>query len=363
MLQESIYFCRLIQHLKNFLQRITNWEAWPFALIYAPLVPFWIGYIIRSRSVWFFSPSNPKLTFGGMEGEPKREMYDLLPDHLYPTTFNVLPSESFESVLSRLSASAILYPIIVKPEIGGQGILFRKINNEAGLRHYHSLVPTEYIVQRMVHYPIEVSVFHIRHPREKKGMITGFLHKIPLQVSGDGKHTLNELIMLSDKAMKRHNDLHSRHADSWNTIIPNGEKYILSYAANHNRGARFIDLKAEINDGLVRVFDELSIRIDDFYYGRYDIMCNSIGELKQGKNYTILEYNGCGAEPNHFYDTGYSLPGAYREILKHWKLLYAISRYNTLQGIKPWPFMRGAKFIKKTKALYKIMKDADEKIG
>lgn len=363
MLQQSIYFCRLTQYLKNFLKKITNWEAWPFQMIYAPLVPVWLSYILRSGSVWFFTPSNPKLTFGGMEGEPKREMYDLLPDHLYPATFNILPSEKIEAVLSKLSSSAITYPIIVKPEIGGQGILFRKLDNEAGLKHYHSLVPTEYIIQEMVNFPIEVSVFHIRHPKEQKGIITGFLHKIPLQVLGDGMHTLSQLVMLNDKAVKRYNDLRSRHADTWENIIPKGQKYILSYAANHNRGARFIDLKDEIDDDLIAVFDKLSLRINDFYYGRYDIMCNSIAELKQGKNYSILEYNGCGAEPNHFYDTGYSLGGAYREILKHWKLLYAISRYNTAQGVKPWPFKKGLKFLKETKALYKKMKAADEKIG
>ena len=76
--------------MKNIIRTITNWEAWPFKLIYAPITPVWLSYIIRSGSVWFFTPSNPKLTFGGMEGEPKKEMYDLLPVHLFPTTFNAL---------------------------------------------------------------------------------------------------------------------------------------------------------------------------------------------------------------------------------------------------------------------------------
>ena len=360
---EEHLFLRINSALKKFSKKILNWEAWPFELIYAPMVPFWIWYIVRSRAVWFFTSSNPKLTFGGMEGEPKREMYDLLPDDLYPTTFNVLPAESFKDVLAKLSSSTIDYPLIVKPEIGGQGILFRKIDDETALQHYHSLVPAEYIIQRMVNYPIEVSVFHIRHPEEPKGIITGFLHKIPLQVLGDGKHTLNQLVMLNEKAEKRHNDLHSRHSEFWETVIPKGQKYILSYAANHNRGAHFIDLKNEIDDDLINVFDKLSIRINDFFYGRYDIMCNSIEELKQGKNFTILEYNGCGAEPNHFYDTGYSLLGAYKEILKHWKFLYTISKYNSDKGNKPWPLLKGITFRQETKALYKIMKNADKEIG
>jgi hypothetical protein len=319
--------------------------------------------MIKSGAVWFFTPSNPKLTFGGMEGEPKREMYDLLPLHLYPNTFNILPNESFEMVIEKLTTSGIIYPLIVKPEVGGQGILFRKIDDEAALKHYHSLMKFEYIVQEMVHYKMEVSVFHIKHPNEPKGIITGFLHKIPLHVVGDGKHTLKELILQHLKAAKRIEELLPKHVEKWDTTIPANEKYVLSYAANHNRGAHFIDLKDEIDDTLISVFDNLSNTINDFYYGRYDIMCNSVEELKQGKNFTILEYNGCGAEPNHFYDTGYSLGGAYKEILMHWSALYKICKYNRLQGVKPWSFIKGFKFITGAKYLYKKMKIVDDLIG
>lgn len=349
--------------MKSIIQKIKNWEAWPFKLIYAPLVPTWFWYMIKSGAVWFFTPSNPKLTFGGMEGEPKREMYDLLPKNLYPTTFNVLPTDSIESIRKWLAENNIHYSFIVKPEVGGQGILFRKIDTEEELLHYHSNVPVEYIVQAMVHYPIEVSVFHIRHPKEKTGVITGFLHKIPLHVVGDGKHTLHELVSHHEKAKLRIGELHSKHKENWDNIIAAGEKYILSYAANHNRGAHFVDLKNEIDTDLLKIFDDISISINDFFYGRYDIMCNSIAELKQGKNFTILEYNGCGAEPNHFYDTGYTLRNAHKEILKHWKALYTISKYNASQGVKPWAFIRGIKFRRQTMKLFDVMKAADEKIG
>ena len=298
-----------------------------------------------------------------MDGEPKREMYNLLPDHLYPPTFNVLPEEEVWSIKKKLAEHHIEYPFIVKPEVGGQGILFRKIDSEPELEHYHHFIPVEYIIQSMVHYPIEVSVFHIRHPLEKKGKITGFLHKIPLHVVGDGIHSLSELILLHPKAFKRTGELHSKHKENWDLIVPKGEKYVLSYAANHNRGAHFIDLQDQIDDELLRIFDNISIGINDFFYGRYDIMCNSIDELKQGKNFMILEYNGCGAEPNHFYDTGYSLLNAHREILKHWKALYEISKYNASTGIRPWPFLKGIRFRRETVKLFEIMKEADTQIG
>ena len=349
--------------LKKLIHKIFNWEALPFRLLYAPLTPLWAWYMLRSGSVWFFTPSNPKITFGGLEGEPKKEMYDLLPTHLYPKTLYVLPNENFDDILKRIEQAGFNFPFVVKPQVGWQGVLFRKIDKADELKHYHSNMVMEYMVQELVEYPMEVSVFYIRHPQNNKGIITGFLHKVPLQVTGDGKLSLEELVLLHPKGKKRVGELHSKHKEKWHTIIPQGEKCMLSYAANHNRGAHFIDLKGHIDDTLIKMFDQLSNNNNGFFYGRYDIMCSSVEELKAGKNFTILEYNGCGAEPNHFYDTGYTLAGAYREILKHWKALYTISKYNSKNGVKPWPFLKGWRFLQYSKKLNKQMKETDEKIG
>ena len=344
------------------IKKIKNWEQWPFKILYAPIAPVWLWYIIKSRAIWFFTPSNPKLTFGGMEGEPKKEMHDLLPPHLCPVYFNVQPTENFSVIVNKLFEFNINYPLIVKPEVGGQGILFRKINNEKQLRHYHKHVPVEYFIQEFIKYPMEVSLFYYRYPGEKKGVITGFLQKIPLQVTGDGKHTLEELILLNSKSSKRMEEMKGKHAHDFNKVIAEGEKYILSYAANHNRGAQFIDLKEEIDERLVNILDGISHSINDFFYGRYDIMCNSIEEMKQGKNFVILEYNGCGAEPNHFYDTGYTLINAWKEILKHWKILYQISRQNYEAGVNYWPAIKGFRFRLETNKYYKKIKAADKTI-
>ena len=318
--------------------------------------------MLRSGYVWFFTPSNPKITFGGMEGESKKEMYDLLPPELYPKTFYVQTGEATDSIFEQLTKKDILYPFVVKPLCGEQGILFRKIDTAEELINYHAKVPVDYIVQEMLHYPVEVSVFYIRHPLEQKGKITGFLQKIPLHVTGDGLHTLAELVMQHSKGKKRVAELHSRHKEYWDTIIPPGQRYALSHAANHNRGAHFVDLKRHIDETLLHHFDAISKNINDFFYGRYDIMCNSIEDLKAGRNFSILEFNGCGAEPNHFYDTGYTLLAAYREILKHWKALYRISMYNASLGIKPWPYQKGRQFRTEVLKQKKIMKEKDEEI-
>ena len=348
---------------KGIINKIFDWEAWPFELLYLPLTVFLFWYIIKSRSVWFFTSSNPGLTFGGLEGEPKKEMYDLLPEGAYPTTFNVLPGEEIALIQKKLREYKIEYPFIVKPEIGGQGILLRKIDNGKALQHYHALMPWEYMIQSLVHYPMEVSVFYIRHPADQKGIVTGFLHKIPLFVTGSGTETLQHLVSRHPKGEKRLEELYGKHSERWNDVLEKDEKYMLSYAANHNRGAQFVDLKEHIDNKLAEVFDVISLRINDFFYGRYDIMCTNIDDLKAGKNFTILEYNGCGAEPNHFYDTGYTLIGAYKEILKHWKALYQICKYNREHGVKPWPFQKGRKFLVNARKHIKEMKAVDLIIG
>ncbi len=344
----------------SFIKKITNWEQWPFKVLYAPMAPVWIYYMIRSRAFWFFSSSNPKITFGGMEGEPKKEMHELLPSKYRAEYFNVLPDDSFESVIDRLHERQLSYPVIVKPEVGSQGILMRKIEDEEHLKYYHSHVGIEYVVQRYVSYPMEVSLFYYRYPWEKKGNITGFLQKVPMQVKGDGVHTLLELIQAHPKASKRIDNLSPKHKSNFDLVLDEGEIYKLSDAGNHNRGASFIDLKSEIDDSLRKLLDEISLSVNDFFYGRYDILCNSITDLKKGENFIILEYNGCGAEPNHFYDTGYTLRRAYLEIMKHWKKLYTISRYNHLNGYEYWDFTKGLRFCIKTSRHFKQMKLADK---
>ena len=84
----------------------------------------------------------------------------------------------------------------------------------------------------------------------------------------------------------------------------------------------------------------------------------ALKNLNEEKTFLILAYNGCGAEPNHIYDTGYSLGKAYKEIIKYWQALYHISSYNKSQGIKPWPLLKGIRFRQTTRRHYKILKEA-----
>ena len=114
-------------------------------------------------------------------------------------------------------------------------------------------------------------------------------------------------------------------------------------------------------DEMLKIFDEISIRTQ-FYYGRYDIKCQSIEDLRKKQNFTILEFNGSGAEPNHVYHAGYSLFDAYKVFLRHWKVLYEISKYNNQHGVPYWPLIKGWKFLQAAKKNLQLLEEKDKEI-
>lgn len=286
-------------------------------------------------------------------------MYEQLPASFYPQTIYILHDLPFEEVKENVFSQGFTYPFIVKPDVGMKGILFRKIENEDQFRKYHEKIPVEYIVQALVEMPIELSVFYYRHPAQQKGTISGMIQKELLEVYGDGKSTLWELILRHPRAKFRLEEMKLRHEHRLDRILPDGQHFYLSYAGNHNRGARFINLYHLVDEKLLKVFDDLSHYTEKFYYGRYDIKCNSIEELKEGRHFSILEFNGCGAEPNHIYDAGLSIWQAYKEILKHWKVLYKISKYNHENGTPYWTFSRGRDFLAQSRRHFKMLEKYD----
>ncbi|MDQ3110823.1 MAG: hypothetical protein M3R17_13095 [Bacteroidota bacterium] len=346
---------------KNTLYKLTHWEAWDWRIKYIPLIPSWIWYCIRSGSFWFFTPSNPSLKFGGLDGISKKDIYDQLPPDLYPKSIFVSKNLLFDEVEKLFISNTFIYPVAVKPEIGRMGFMFRRIETVTDLKLYHEKMPVNYILQEFIHYPLEVSVFYYRFPGENKGTITGFIKKESLRVVGDGKSSLIELMACSPRALLRMKEMRLKHRDKLNDIIPEGEIFHLSHALNLSRGGRLVSLEHEKDEKLLKLFDELSKYSKHFYYGRYDIKCASVEDLKNGKNFSILEYNGSGAEPHHVYGNGNTLVAACRILLQHWNVLYRISKYNYKNGISYWKWGVGWKFFKDANNHVRLLKQLDAK--
>lgn len=341
---------------KQRLYRLTHWEEWHYHVKYIPLLPVWLWYILRARSVWFFTPANPTLTFGGMDGETKEEMYTQLPPGTYPHSVFIDPDMPEDTVKKLWTASGLKFPVAVKPDVGMGGMMFRKLNNMESLLRYHAYIDRRYVIQEMIHYPMEVAVFYYRMPNQDKGTVSGFISKEKPVVIGDGQSTLKQLVQQHKGVRFMEAEMYAKHRDKWTTIIPNGEAYTLLEVSNRTQGGKMISLAHEMDDRLVAVMDSISKYRNTFLYGRYDIKCNSIEAFKSGKEFSILEFNGCGSGVQHIYGNKYSLFQACRMIVHHWNMMFKIARYNHSKGIPYWSFMKGLKFLQHSKRELKHLK-------
>ena len=107
----------------------------------------------------------------------------------------------------------------------------------------------------------------------------------------------------------------------------------------------FLDDSGSVNEKLVKVMDEICRQIPDFYFGRLDIRYQSRELLEEGKSFFILEVNGAGSEPTHMYDPRHSIFFAWKEIIRHWVILFKISRANHQLGY-PLSFFTGRSGLK-----------------
>jgi hypothetical protein len=335
---------------------ITHWEAWHWFAKYIIIGPVWLWLCIKAKSLWFFTPSNPGIVFGGFLGETKKEIYDQLPDGSYPTSIFIDPKQNIIEVEQSIVLSGLRYPLAVKPNAGMMGYMFRKIESRDQLRQYHAAMKVEYVAQQFCDLPIEVSVFYYRFPGKTKGEITGLVRKDCMYVTGDGTSTLRQLILQYPRAQFRQKELFNKHAGNLNDVLRPGETYILSDALNLSRGGNLVNLEHEKDARLLKIFDDLS-HYTNFYYGRYDIKCSSVEDIKQG-NFVILEFNGCGGEAHHVY-SGFSFFQACRILIQHWVILYEISLHNRNNGILPWNHNEGAEFMANTRKHFSDLKQLD----
>jgi hypothetical protein len=342
---------------------LTHWEQWHYNVKYILLSPVWTWYSLRARSFYFFTPANPTLTFGGMEGGAKSEIYNLLPKDTYPISIYIDPSFKLEHVETLMVENGLAFPIAVKPNVGMMGLMFRKIDNTEELSIYHRTMTKEYIVQQLVHYPTEVSVFYYRIPGKQKGNITGFVRKEALEVIGDGNRTLETLMQhLSNRPGFKYEEWANKHSKRLQEVVAADEIFKLSWVANLSRGARLVSLENEKDEKLLTVFDDISHAAKHLYYGRYDIKCKSIDDLKEGKNFLILEFNGSGAEPHHMYGNGNNFFQASKIIIHHWHMLFSIAKYHNRQGVKYPTLREGLRFTSRANKHFKHLRELDLKM-
>lgn len=321
-----------MRSLKNTIHKILNWEYWNTNVIYFPIFFYWIFLSIKARSLGFFNASNPKIINGGFALESKKEIYDLIPTQYYPDTLFFKAHETLGNIKKALENTSIDFPFIIKPDIGLQGLRVEKIDTWPSLETYLQKTNYAFLVQNCIKYPLEIGLFYYRMPNETQGTITGIVNKEFLIVEGNGKNTVQELIEQNPRFALQLATLQKKYGALLNDVLPTGTKFNLMPYGNHARGSKFTDVSNRVTKKLTETINTICLQIPDFYFGRLDIMFNSWEDLEQGKNLSIIELNGAGSEPTHIYDPKHSIFFAWKEIIKHYDILYKISAYNHQKG-------------------------------
>jgi hypothetical protein len=311
--------------------KLTQYEYWPWYLMYWHVCLHWIYTSIRSGKPLYFTAVNPGMRAGGLDRTSKKEILDLIPAHYQPRTWLVQVSDS---PLVIVETNGLQFPIIAKPDQGCRGKGVMKIDNAAQLDTYHQNCSNQpYLIQEYVDYPLELGVFYSRLPGEAMGCISSLTLKEFLHVRGDGQRTLADLVAAHSRSRFHTQKLSITFAEHWTNVLPEGQILYLEPIGNHSRGTRFINARDWITPDLTHQFNQICRQIPGFYYGRFDLRVPSWEALYAGEDIKIMELNGLISEPTHIYDSTNGLWATYRDLLWHWRRMTHISFANIRQGV------------------------------
>ncbi|MEM8983388.1 MAG: alpha/beta fold hydrolase [Pseudomonadota bacterium] len=314
--------------------RWRRWEYWPSLLIYAPLVPIFVALGLRHRALTVFTAANPAIPLGGFIGESKAAILAALPsDSVAP--WALLPSAQREARIGALddfvAAGASRYPIVLKPDSGERGAAVCIAQDRSAALRYLDEHDGPTVVQRFVGGE-EFGVFYVRHPGESTGSVFAVTIKEPLTLVGDGRSTLEQLILNDARAVALA-DVHcQRHRTSLQSVIERGASYPLVELGTHSRGCVFRDGEHLITEELTRAIDTISKKYSGFYFGRYDVKVANADALMRGDGLCVLELNGVTSEATNIYDPKHSIAAAWAILIRQWRLAYAIGAANRDRG-------------------------------
>ncbi|WP_339924898.1 hypothetical protein [uncultured Cyclobacterium sp.] len=317
-----------MSYKSNFFTKLTHWEYWPTWLVYLPVVFYYFLLSLRARSFFFFTLANPDMEMGGLYNCSKYRQLSKLPDALKPKTIFLQTGSSLESASKALILHGINYPIIAKPDRGERGTAVKVIGCTEQLENYLQESQSDVLLQEFIQSPFEAGVFYYRLPSESSGQIPSIVLKDFLTVIGDGKSNLKDLVNEIPRGRLVSTELFKDGRLNPEEVLVLGKEKLLEPIGNHNRGTKFLDGTHFSNAELVQVFDKISHQLGSFFYGRVDLKAPSLEDFIQGKGIKILEINGVNAEPAHIYDPNAKLFDGIVTLLKHWGIIYQISREN-----------------------------------
>jgi hypothetical protein len=323
-------------------KQISYFEFWPQRYFYAPMFLYWLWLTIRHGGFTLPTISNPLFPMGGWIGESKASVFEHAGAYARNfiarwATVDRTPELTAADALAAATKSGLTLPFVAKPDMGCRGAGVRRVRNEAELAAYIDNFPRgeRIVLQALVDHEAEAGIFYIRKPSETRGRIISVTLKYFPYVFGDGVSTLAQLIARDPRAGHLQHIYLPRHKDRLDWIVPKGQPFRIAFAGSHSRGTIFRNGNHLVTEAMTDAFDRIAKDIKEFYFGRFDVRFPSIEDLQAGRNFTIVEVNGAGAEATHIWDRNTTLAGAYRALMQQYKALWETGAENARRGYKP----------------------------
>jgi membrane protein DedA with SNARE-associated domain len=337
---------------------VSSFEFWPPWLFYLPLAPYYLWLTIRYRGWLIPTCANPSIYGGGLIGESKQEILELVPKqwrhHVAKTVRLRASDETVEQRMEtarRLLAEANLdYPLVAKPDIGQRGAGIRPLGGDEELYEYLTDFPAaaDLLLQRRVDlsadavaipendFPwVEAGVFWWRLPGRSRGEVVSItLKQLPV-VIGDGRSTLRELIEADPRATRVKTTYFKKAQDRLDSTPHEDERVALVFAGNHCQGAIFRDGREFSDAPFARKIDEIACSMKDFTFGRFDVRFADWPAFISGEAFEIIEINGAGGEMTHIWDARATLGESYLTLFHQWQTLFRIGRAARDRGVQP----------------------------
>lgn len=332
---------RARRRLVGRMRRVTRWEYWPAWAFYPPVVAWivWLG--VKHRGLTTFTAANPGMPDGGFIGESKHAILraldgagDAVARHCCIAPGDV--GGRMAALEAFLADRGVDYPIVLKPDVGQRGAGVRVVRDALAARAYLAAVGGPVIAQQFAPGH-EFGVFYVRRPDEPRGRIFSITEKVLPTVVGDGRRTLETLILADPRAVCMASAYRAQNAGRLHDVPGDGEVVTLVEVGTHARGAIFRDGNWAITPALEEAIDRVSRAYDGFFIGRYDLRTPSVEDFMAGANFRIVELNGVTAEATDIYDARNSVRDAWRTLRRQWDHAFAIGAANRARGAAVTP--------------------------
>ena len=332
---------RFRRRLAGFFKRKIRWEFWPPWAAYLPLIPYFTWLALKHRSPTVFTAANPGMPSGGFVGESKAQILEHLDSvRGVVAAYALIPRSLGTAARIRWAnrfreERGLAFPVVLKPDVGERGSGVAIVRSQGELESYLGAADGDTIIQEYIE-GLEFGVFYYRYPHESAGHILSITEKRFPEVIGDGRSTVEELILRDYRAVCLASVYLRRLRRSARDVPHSGESVRLAELGSHCRGSVFLDgsrLKTEV---LEVAIDKISKSHPAFFFGRFDVRASSFQEFQAG-SFKVIELNGVTAEATHVYDPAVSLVEAYRVMFRQWRMAFEIGARNRESGARPMP--------------------------